>query len=356
VQTHLESQENPKRRRRSDDEFTNQTNHSLDKITAKPTKINTELTGEYTKPITPAIPISDTPASGSGDATLLTTNEAHTDQALNTIPMKPVKKPTEDTDKIAEPISTTTPQGDNLEAGINGTASLTAIEQETHNLQTQTGSTDEVWQSQKNPKSNQVPHNPTPGTSSKQQVETLIENLGNRKRKGGSDDELPHPTTLLLDTIIPWPAKRNRRFTGAYVEPKPTTTQRDDIPAGGSRNAASLTTNEAEKSALTNVSFSPAAHTTHGYHPRTTEAHDSDSLTDTSPSQSDTKTCIQVGGETYAVTSQPGTSYTSQDYDSILVIDSSSPSAPVHPGNKKRLSQRVRKMLNKNAPHSTGTP
>jgi len=132
VQTNLESQENPKRRRRSDDEFTNQTNHSLDTKTAKPTKSNTELTGKYTKPITTAIPLSDTPASGSGDATLLTTTEAHTDQALNTIPVKPVKKPTEDTDKFAEPITMTTPQGDNLEAGINGTASFTAIEQETH--------------------------------------------------------------------------------------------------------------------------------------------------------------------------------------------------------------------------------
>ena len=65
VQTNLESQENPKRRRRSDDEFTNQTNHSLDTITVKPTKGNTELTGEYTKPITTAIPLSDNPASGS---------------------------------------------------------------------------------------------------------------------------------------------------------------------------------------------------------------------------------------------------------------------------------------------------
>ena len=59
VQSHLESQENPKRRRRSDDEFTNQTNHSLDTITVKPTKGNTELTGEYTKPITMAITLSD---------------------------------------------------------------------------------------------------------------------------------------------------------------------------------------------------------------------------------------------------------------------------------------------------------
>ena len=196
VQTNLESQENPKRRRRSDDEFTNQTNHSLDTKTAKPTKSNTELTGKYTKPITTAIPLSDTPASGGRDATLLTTNEAHTHQALDTIPVKPVQRTKEDTDKFAEPITTTIPQGDNL-----GTASLTAIEEDTHNPQTQTGSTDEVWPSHRNPKSDKVPNSPTPGTSSKQHVETLIENLGNHKRTRGSDDEHPRLTTLLMDTI-----------------------------------------------------------------------------------------------------------------------------------------------------------
>jgi len=242
----------------------------------KPTKGNTELTGEYTKPITTAIPL---PVSGSGDATLLTTNEAHTDQALNTIPVKPVKNPTENTDKFAEPITTTTLQGDNLEAGINDTASLTTIEEETHIPQTQTGWTDEVWQSQRNPKSNKVPHSPTPGTSSKQQVETLTENLGNRKRKRGSDDELPHPTTLLLDTTIPWPAKRNRGFTGAYIEPTTSTTHQDDIPANPS-------------SAATPNRHSPAGG----------RAHDVVSPIDTPRSQPDTKKCIQVGSATYAVT------------------------------------------------------
>jgi hypothetical protein len=222
VEAHLESQENPKRRRRSDDEYKNPTNHSLDTITAKPIKINTEPTGEYTKPITTAIPLSDTPTSGSGDATLLTTNEAHTHQALDTIPVKPVKRTKEDTDKFVEPITTTTPQGDNP-----GTASLTVIEEETHNPQTQTGSTDEVWPSHRNPKSDKVPNSPTPGTSSKQHVETLIENLGNHKRTRGSDDEHPRLTTLLMDTITPRPVKRNKGFTGEYVKPTTTRTHQD---------------------------------------------------------------------------------------------------------------------------------
>jgi len=47
VEAHLKSQENPKRRR-SDDEYKNPTNHSLDTITANPTKSNTEPTCEYT--------------------------------------------------------------------------------------------------------------------------------------------------------------------------------------------------------------------------------------------------------------------------------------------------------------------
>jgi hypothetical protein len=344
----LESQENPKRRTRSDYEYTNQTNHPLDMMTPKPTKRNKELTGEYIKPITPAIPHSDTPASGSGDAATLTTNEANTDQTLDKIPVKPIKNPTEDTDKLPEPITTTIPPRDNLEAGINDTTSLTATEEETHILQTQTGSTDEVWQSQRNTMSNKVPNSPPPGSSSKQHVETLIENPGNRERKRGSDGELPHPAPLLVDTIIPWTAKRNRGFTGPYVKPRTTTSHQHDIPASGSRNTAPLTTNETEKSAMTNVSSSQVANTTHEFHPRTAETHDRDSLTDTSPSQPDTKKCMQVGRATYAVTSQPGTYYTfnpgiatrtfqgqrpqpvvtnpvCDDYDSIVVIDSSGP-------------------------------
>ena len=86
----------------------------------------------------------------------------------------------------------------------------------------------------------------------------------------------------------------------------------------------------AHKSALTDVSLSPVARVTHGFHPRAAGTHNGGSPTDASPSQPDTKKCIQVGRETYAVTSQPGTSYSSPDYDSILVIDSSSPSVPVH--------------------------
>ena len=191
--------------------------------------------------------------------------------------MEPVKRPEEDEDKFAEQITTATPQGVNL-----GTALLTTIEEESHNNQTQTGSTDEVWQSHRNPKSDKVPHSLTPGTSSKQQVETSIENLGNRKRKGGSNDEIPHPSTLLLDMTIPWPVKRSKGFTGEYV--KPTTTS--------SRNAAPLTTHETEKSMLTDVPPSPVARVTHGFHPRTAGTHDGGPPTDASPSQPDTKKCI----------------------------------------------------------------
>jgi hypothetical protein len=112
---------------------------------------------------------------------------------------------------------------------------------------------------------------------------------------------------------IPWPVKRSKGFTGEYV--KPTTTS--------SRNAAPLTTHETEKSALTDVTLSPAAKVTYGSHPRAAGTHDGDSPTDASPRQPDTKKCIQVRRETYAVMSQPGTSY-----DSISTIDSSSPSTP----------------------------
>ena len=75
-----------------------------------------------------------------------------------------------------------------------GTASLTAIEKETHKPQTQTRSTDEVWQSHRNRKRDKVPHSPTPGTSSKQQVEAPFESREDPKRRRRSDDEPKTPT------------------------------------------------------------------------------------------------------------------------------------------------------------------
>ena len=207
----------------------------------------------------------------------------------------------------------------------------------------------------------------TPGTSYKQHVETSIENLGNRKRKGGSNDELQHPSTLRLDTKIPWPVKRSRGFTGEHVKPTTTST----------RNAAPLTTHETEKSTLTDVPPSPVARATHGFHPRAAGTHDGGSPTDASPNQPDTKKCIQVGRDTYALTSQPGTSYTfdrgidtgtfqrqrfqpvtnpvCDDYDSIVVIDSSGHRDHVTSEKKKRLQHRVRKKMNTNTTNSDRT-
>ena len=166
----FESRENPKRRKRSDDEYKNPTIHSLS---------NTAPPGEYTKPVTTTISLGNTPASGGEDETLMTASETRTAQALHAIPVEPVKRTGDDADKFAEPLTTTAPKRDNL-----GTASLTAIEEESHKPQTQTGSTDEVWLSHSNRKRDKIPHSPTPGTYSKQQVQTSIENLGNRKRKG----------------------------------------------------------------------------------------------------------------------------------------------------------------------------
>ena len=76
AETLLENQGNTKRRRGSDDEYTNPTNHPLDTIIARPTKRSKGFTSKYTKPITTATLHGDTPASGSGDAASLMTNEA----------------------------------------------------------------------------------------------------------------------------------------------------------------------------------------------------------------------------------------------------------------------------------------
>ena len=108
----LEIQGNPKRRRGSDAEYTNPTNHSLDTIIAKPAKRNKEFTGEYAKPNTTATSHGDTPASDSGDAASLT-------------------------GEYAEPNTTATPTGHNPDVGNRDTASLPAIEEE-KNMRTTT--------------------------------------------------------------------------------------------------------------------------------------------------------------------------------------------------------------------------
>ena len=109
----------------------------------------------------------------------------------------------------------------------------------------------------------------------------------------------------------------------------------------------------------------------------TTLLGDIDILKDAPTSQPNTKRCIQIGRETYAVTSQPGTPYTfdprieaetilgqriqpvtepaSDDYDSIVVINSSGLPDHVDSGKKKRLNYRTRKKRNKNTPNSDRT-
>ena len=137
-----------------------------------------------------------------------------------------------------------------------------------------------------------------------------------------------------------------------------TETPQGDNPDIGNRGAASLTAIEEEKNVHTTVEFWSVMRTTHCLQNRTASANevtpktepgttssqqvevflenkrnpkrtrgsdseytepitmvallgDIDTLKDTSTSRPDTKRCIQVGRETYAVTSQPGTPYTS---------------------------------------------
>jgi hypothetical protein len=84
-----------------------------------------------------------------------------------------------------------------------------------------------------------------------------------------------------MDTIIARPAKRYKDFTGEYAKPITTATPHGDTPASGSRDAASLMTNETDKSVLDNTTSEYIAQTTHGFQTRNEKAHDFDSLTDT---------------------------------------------------------------------------
>ena len=164
------------------------------------------------------------------------------------------------TGEYTEPNTAATHQGDNLDVGSRGTASLTAIEDEknvraasafwdvmrtTHGLQNQTASTNEVT-----PKTES-------GTPPRHQAEASLENQRNPKRRRGSD--------------------------GEYTEPTTTAVLLGDI----------------------------------------------DTLTDPPTIRSNPKRCIQVGSETYAVTSQPGTSNTGQMALNIQVGRATSALTPV---------------------------
>jgi hypothetical protein len=71
----LASQGNLKRRRGSDNEYTDPTNHTLDTILEKPAKRKKESTGDYTKPNATATHHVDTQTGKPRDAASLTTNE-----------------------------------------------------------------------------------------------------------------------------------------------------------------------------------------------------------------------------------------------------------------------------------------
>ena len=75
VEASFESRENPKRRKRSDDEYKTPAIHHLS---------NTAPPREYTKPATMSISLGNTPTSGGKDATILTVSETRTAQTMDT--------------------------------------------------------------------------------------------------------------------------------------------------------------------------------------------------------------------------------------------------------------------------------
>jgi hypothetical protein len=271
--------------------------------------------------------------------------------------VEPAKRTGEDSDKFAEPITTAPPQGDNL-----GTASLTEIEGETHKPQ-----------SHKNPKRDKVPNSPTPGTSSKQHVEILMKNLGNRKRKGESNDEHSRPTTAGDDTTLPtaieegthnlqtqtastgevWQSQRNPKSNETPHSPTPGTSSKQQIEAlketlgnrkrkRGSDSEHLRDTPEAgsidefwqsQKNPTSNtVPNSPSPGNSSKQQVETIiEPNDTTSRPDTSK-------CIQVGSNTFVLRTQPETPSTQHVEESIVFYDSSQTK-------KRRLSSGIRKRM-----------
>ncbi len=90
VEAPFESRENPKKRKRSDDEPKTPPIHYLS---------NTAPPGNYTKPVKMTISLGNTPTSGDKHETLLTVSTTRTAQTLEAIPVEPVK---DDAEKFTE--------------------------------------------------------------------------------------------------------------------------------------------------------------------------------------------------------------------------------------------------------------
>ena len=180
-------------------------------------------------------------------------------------------------------------------------------------------------------------------------------------QQGGHTHHIPKETSATIrERQITHARDTDRTPTRAkesaceYAEPNTTATPQGDNPDVGSRGAASLTAIEEEKNVHTTVEFWSVMRTTHCLQNRTASANevtpktepgttssqqvevflenkrnpkrtrgsdseytepitmvallgDIDTLKDTSTSRPDTRRCIQVGRETYALTSKPGT-------------------------------------------------
>jgi hypothetical protein len=310
---------------------------------------------------------------------------------------------------------------------IQAAAEFWAVMRQTHGFQNQPTGIQAQAEA-----ANEVAPSTEPESPSRQPAETLLESLGNTKRSRRSDEEYTTSTNHPLDTIPARPAKRRKKFTCDYANPITTDTPQGDTPTRaqethdivsltdtprsqpntkkciqvGSETYAAMSQprsrytkrrrgSDEEYTKLPNhpldtIPATPAKEFTGDYaNPITTatpqvdtptrdkEAHDIVSLTDTPRSHPDTKKCIQIGSETYAVTSQPGTPYTfdpgidtgtlqgqrlqpvtnpaCDDYDSIVVLDPSGPPDHVHSGKKKRLQYRVRKKMHTNTSNSDRT-
>jgi hypothetical protein len=226
---------------------------------------------------------------------------------------------------------------------------------------------------------NEVTPSTEPGTSSRQQAEASLASQGNPKRRSGSDDEYTEPNNHTLDTILEKPAKRKKESTGDYKKPNATATHHVDTQAGKPGDAASLTTNEAQNNVQAAAGFRAIMQHNHGLQSQAGSVNEEQRKKSPTTPQGQAIYDDPVSRVSTTATTQPETpsrlrqprtlslrlshshqrrnlSDTFDDYDSILVIDSSNPNVPVHSGNKKRLGQRVRKMLNKNTPHSTEKP
>jgi hypothetical protein len=192
-------------------------------------------------------------------------------------------------------------------------------------------------------------------TQSKHQSESRLRGDLNRQRTYEFEIEIPKPPNHPVNTYLTYLEHKQQKSPDTEI----TAPEQGELARNPKRAWESDGKYEEQNTTATPQGHNLDVGDGSASLTRTTtpQGHPDTWATEASTSRPDITRCIQVGSNTFVLRTKPGTSLgqrpqpVEDDYDSISVIDSSSPNDPVDSGKKRRLGQRARKTWNKNTPN-----